>query len=166
MNTASKKALFATTLTATATALFAVLAPAAATGHAGAPADRIVGAWEYPDVHVFHCATGQTFARFRAASLFHAGGTMQDTNNNPPGVRGPALGVWSYDPISREHTVRMRLYRYNPDGSFAGANEVTRTIRLSEDGNRMSETFRGKILDPAEQLLFESCGSGEGMRSL
>ena len=153
--------------TTIATTLLAVLAPAAfATTLASSPADRIVGAWEFPDVHVFHCSSGQTLARFRAASLFHAGGTMQDTNTNPPGVRGPALGVWTYDPVSREHRVRMRHFRYNPDGSFAGANEIARTIRLSDDGNRIIETFRGKFLDPAEQVLFESCGSGEGTRSL
>lgn len=152
------------TLIAIATAALATLSlPAPA---AGSPAGRIVGAWEFPDVHVFNCNSGQTLARFRAASLFHSGGTMQDTNTNPPGMRGPAFGIWNYDPVSREHLVRMRLYRYNPDGSFAGATEVIRTIRLSEDGNRISETFRGKFLNPAEQVLFESCGSSEGVRSL
>ncbi|QCO68019.1 hypothetical protein E4582_06015 [Luteimonas yindakuii] len=130
------------------------------------PANRIVGTWEYFDVHVFNCASGQTVTRFRASSVYHVGGTMVDTNTTPPGTRGPAFGIWDYNPRTREYTTHMRLYRYNPDGSFAGANEVVRTATLSRDGNSMSETFRGKFFNPAEQLLFESCGSSEGVRSL
>lgn len=152
---------------AAALALAFVQAQAATPSLAGSRApNRIVGTWEYPDVHVFHCISGQTLARFRAASLYHAGGTMLDTNSSPPGERGPAFGVWTYNPLTGEYVTRMRMYRYNPDGSLAGVNEVTRTARLSQDGNHMTETFRGRILGLAENVLFESCGSGEGMRSL
>lgn len=129
------------------------------------PVNRIVGTWDY-QVHVFACDTGQTLARFRAASVFNAGGTMLDTNTAPPTTRGPAFGVWTYDRRTREYLVRMRLNRYNPDGSFAGVNEVARTLRLSRNGNAVSEHFTAQILGPDEQVLANTCDNGEGTRSL
>lgn len=129
------------------------------------PVNRIVGTWEF-QVHIFNCDTGQTVARFRAASLFNAGGTFLDTNAAPPSTRGPAFGVWSYDPRTRKYHMDMRFYRYNPDGSFAGATEVRRTATLSRDGNQMSGAFTGQRLAPNEQVLANTCGTDEGTRSL
>ncbi|MBJ6980043.1 hypothetical protein [Luteimonas sp. MC1895] len=129
------------------------------------PANRIVGTWEF-QVHIFDCDTGQTRVRFRAASVFNAGGTMVDTNNAPPTTRGPAFGVWNYDRRNRNWTAQMRLYRYNPDGSFAGVNEVRRTLTLAPGDDQMTEAFTGQILGPNEEVLAETCGEGEGTRSL
>lgn len=130
------------------------------------PANRIVGTWDYPQVNLFRCDTGQPLAQFRAASVFNAGGTMLDTNTTPPTTRSPAFGTWTFDLRSREYTVHMRLYRYKPDGSFAGTNQIRRVIKLSADGNQSSETTRSQILGPNDEVLFEACGEGDGVRSL
>ncbi|MFC3551358.1 hypothetical protein ACFOLC_10085 [Lysobacter cavernae] len=129
------------------------------------PANRIVGVWDF-QVHIFSCDTGQTLRRFRASSVFNAGGTMLDTNNTPPTSRGPAFGVWSYDPRARQHVTEMRLYRYHPDGGFAGVNQVRRTLTLSADGDGMAGEFRGQILGPNEEVLANTCGNEVGTRSL
>jgi hypothetical protein len=131
----------------------------------GPQANRIVGTWEF-NVHLFRCDTGETLAQFRAASVYNAGGTMLDTNTAPPSTRGPAFGVWSYNRRTGEYSTSFRMYRYNPDGSFAGANEVNVTSILSADGNHMTGSSTGKILGPNEELLMQSCGTNEGVRSL
>lgn len=159
-----------------AIALFALSSGAIAAASAGSPpanstlllfppANRIVGTWEY-EVHLFACDSGQTRARFRAASVFNAGGTMLDTNNAPPTTRGPAFGVWTYDRRNRNWIVQMRLYRYNPDGSFAGVNEVRRTLTITRDGNQSSGEITAQILGPNEEVLANSCGEEVGTRSL
>ena len=150
---------------------FAGTAPAATMpqGHPlllSAPANRIVGVWEY-QVHVFACDTGTTLARFRASTLFNTGGTLVDTNSAPPGTRGPGLGTWTYDPVTRRHVAQMRLYRYDPaTGAFIGATQVRRTLAMSADGNRSSGRFTGRLLGPNEEVLMQTCGEETGVRAL
>lgn len=129
------------------------------------PANRIVGTWEF-QARLFACASGQTLAQLRASSVFNAGGTMLDTNTAPPDTRGPAFGTWTYDPAGGHYVARMRLYRYNPDGSFAGVAQVRRTLRLSADGDSATGTFTGQILGPNEEVLAVNCGEETGVRSL
>ena len=157
--------LLAIALATTSTAAAAASLPEHHPGLLLSPANRIVGTWEFQG-RLFACATGQTVRALRAASVFNAGGTMLDTNTAPPDTRGPAFGTWTYDPARRTHLVQMRLYRYNPDGSFAGVAEVRRTLRLSTDGDSSSGTFTGQILGPNEELLARTCGEETGVRSL
>jgi len=129
------------------------------------PANAIVGTWEF-QARLFVCANGQTLQQFRAASVFNAGGTMLDTNTAPPSTRGPAFGIWTYDPQAGHYVAQMRLYRYNPDGSFAGVAEVRRTLTLSSDGDSATGTFTGRLLGPNEEVLALTCGEETGARSL
>lgn len=129
------------------------------------PANAIVGTWEF-HARLFVCANGQTLQQIRASSVFNAGGTMLDTNTAPPATRGPAFGVWTYDHQARRYLVQMRLYRYNPDGSFAGVTQVRRTLTLSSDGDSATGTFTGQILGPNEEVLAVACGEETGVRSL
>lgn len=128
-------------------------------------ANRIVGVFEF-QVQTFNCTTGVPGASFRASSVFHAGGTLEDTNTRPPASRGPAFGVWTRGAHAREYVTSSRLYRDNPDGSFAGVNQVERTLRLSRDGNRASSDITVRILGPNQELLATDCATQEGMRSL
>ena len=129
------------------------------------PANGIVGTWEF-QARCFACASGQTLRELRASSLFNAGGTMLDTSTDPPATRGPGFGTWTYDPRTGRYVVKMRLYRYNPDGSFAGIAQVRRTLTLSPDGDTASGRFTGQILGPQEQVLAVTCGEETGVRSL
>lgn len=157
--------LLAIALAAASTAAAAASLPEHHPGLLRSPANRIVGTWEF-QARMFTCDTRQTVMELRASSVFNAGGTMLDTNTAPPDTRGPAFGTWTYDPRSRRHLVQMRLYRYNPDGSFAGVAEVRRTLTLSADGDSSSGTFTGQILGPNEELLATTCGSETGVRAL
>lgn len=129
------------------------------------PANRIVGVWEF-QVQTFNCTTRAPGASFRASSVFNVGGTLEDTNTRPPASRGPAFGVWTYDPQARAYLTRSRLYRYNPDGSFAGVNQVERTLKLSRDGDQATSEITVRILGPNEELLATDCASQQGIRSL
>lgn len=129
------------------------------------PANAIVGVWEF-QARLFVCATGQTLQQIRASSVFNAGGTMLDTSTAPPATRGPAFGTWNYDQQAGRYDVLMRLYRYNPDGSFAGTTQVRRTLQLSADGDGATGTFTGQILGPHEEVLAVACGEESGVRSL
>jgi len=129
------------------------------------PANGIVGTWEF-QARFFACASGQTLRQLRASSVFNAGGTMLDTSTDPTATRGPAFGTWTYDPRTGRHVAQMRLYRYNPDGSFAGVAQIRRTLTLSSDGDSASGTFTGQILGPHDELLAATCGEETGVRSL
>ena len=129
------------------------------------PANRIVGVWDF-QVQTFHCTTGVPGAAFRARSVFNIGGTLEDTNNRPQTTRGPAFGVWTYDPRAREYVTRSRLFRYNPDGSSSGTNLVERTLKLSRDGDSATSRIKVSILGPNEELLTTDCATQDGTRSL
>jgi hypothetical protein len=129
------------------------------------PANRIVGVWEF-QVQTFNCTTGVPGVAFRARSVFNVGGTLEDTNNRPQSTRGPAFGVWTYDPRSREHVTSSRLFRYNADGSSSGVNLVERTLKLSRDGDSATSQIKVSILGPNEELLATDCATQDGVRSL
>ncbi len=128
-------------------------------------ADAIVGVWEF-QVNLVSCDTGQTVRRLRAATLFNAGGTLLDTNVAPPSTRGPAFGVWRYEPRSRRYEIDKRFYRYNPDGSFAGVTQIHRSLALDDEGDGMTGTIRTEFLGPNEELQSIGCGTETGTRAL
>ncbi len=129
------------------------------------PANRIVGVWDF-QVQTFNCDTRVLGPAFRARSMFHVGGTLEDTNNRLQSIRGPAFGVWTYDPHAREYITQSLLYRYKTDGSFAGVNQVERTLKLSRGGNEATSEIKVSILGPNEELLATDCATQEGLRSL
>ncbi|MEP6634809.1 MAG: hypothetical protein ABJA62_11435 [Luteimonas sp.] len=129
------------------------------------PASRIVGVWEF-QVQTFNCTTRVLGASFRASTVFNVGGTLEDTNNRPQAMRGPAFGIWAYDPQAREYVTQSRLYRYNADGSFAGVNQIRRTLKLSHDANRATSELTASILGPNEEVLSVDCATQDGTRSL
>jgi hypothetical protein len=157
--------LLAVVLAAASTVAVAESLPARQPQLLLSPANAIVGSWEF-HARLFVCANGQTLQNLRASSLFNAGGTMLDTNTAPPDTRGPAFGTWTYDHQTGRYAVQMRLYRYNPDGSFAGVTQVERSLHLSSDGDSASGTFTGRILGPNEEVLAVACGEETGVRAL
>ncbi len=147
--------------------LFAVAAPAAASGPAttGAlptPANRIVGLWQVV-VTVGPCANPQVRESFFALANYHAGGTLTDTNKNPPTSRGPGFGVWEHQGNGLYKT-RFQFMRYLSDGSFAGLNDIQPTVILNNAGTSYSATVYGRVLNVAGNVLVEVCGTANGER--
>lgn len=136
-------------------------ARSSAQGRAGAirghDADPLEGAWQSA-VSVRDCGSGAVLRSFNGLSVFHRGGTASATNSLPPGGNSPAYGTWKRGSADGGYTVTLRLFRFNADGSFAGAQNLTRTFTLAADGKSLAGTLSAQVLDPVENILQTSCG--------
>ena len=125
--------------------------------------DALEGAWQSA-VSVRDCASGAVLRSFNGLSVFHRGGTASATNSLPPAGTSPAFGTWKRGADASSYTVALRLFRFNPDGSFAGAQNLTRTFTLAADGKSLAGTLSAQILDPAENILQTTCGTETATR--
>ncbi|MGH8713916.1 MAG: hypothetical protein ACREYB_07920 [Casimicrobiaceae bacterium] len=146
-------------------ALGALLAQACTTStsaQSNGGADPIEGLWN-SQVTITNCQSGAVMRQFQAMNLFMRGGTLADTDVQPPSSHGPAFGTWQNSGAAQYSSV-FQLFRYNPDGSFAGANRVTRTITLATDGNSFTSTIAVDVDDPTGATLSSACGTETGSR--
>jgi hypothetical protein len=130
----------------------------------GYPGDRhhaIEGAW-ISQVAITNCQ-GTTERQFQALNLFHAGGTLTDTDNQPPATHGPAFGTWRSHGDGMYSSVFV-FYRFNSDGSLAGSNRVQRTITLGADRNSFTSTIEVSVLDPSGTSVGSACGAETAAR--
>jgi hypothetical protein len=107
--------------------LFALTASAVGADRVeGAQANRLVGTWEAL-TRTGPCG-GPFGPPFLAFTVFHAGGTLTETNMAPlagvptpfgQAIRGPAFGTWSYDPRSKTYNAQMR-FNWFIDGLYHG----------------------------------------------
>lgn len=130
------------------------------------PATRIVGLWQ-SRITVGPCSGGPATS-FTALGNFQAGGTLGYTNTMPPPGVSPTFGSWKYvnnaAPRNRRYQARMQFYRFKPDGSFDGVQDIHRTIILSANGQRMDETVLAYVRNVDGSLRVQLCGSGTGER--
>ena len=115
-------------------------------------ADPVEGVWESA-VTIRDCGTGAPLRTFKGLSVLHRGGTASATNSNPPSSAGPAFGIWRATSTPASYTATFRLLRFNADGSFAGAQNLTRTLKLESDRNSMTGTISAELLDPASNVI-------------
>lgn len=125
-------------------------------------ADVIEGTWE-STITIRDCTSGAVIRSFKGMNTFHRGGTLSDTNNQPTVNRGPGQGVWK-KAAGSGYTASFRFYRYNPDGSLAGSQKVTRTTTLAADNNNTSGTISAQVLDAADVLQQSLCGTETSVR--
>ncbi|MDQ3256704.1 MAG: hypothetical protein M3R15_22905 [Acidobacteriota bacterium] len=130
--------------------------------HFSANARKIEGVWE-SQVTVRVCQTGAPIAPFRGMTMFIRGGSLIATNNNPPTTLGPAFGRWQHLGGRRYNAV-FRFFRYNPDGSFAGVQRVTRNITLSPWGDDFTGTISIEIFDGNDNLIQTGCATETAKR--
>jgi hypothetical protein len=123
--------------------------------------DPIEGAWT-SQVTITDCH-GTTTRQFQSLNLFHDGGTLTDTDSQPPASHGPALGTWSSQG-SATYGSLFQLYRFNADWTLAGSNRVQRTITLSADGNSFTSTIAVSLLDPTGTQVGSGCGTETATR--
>jgi hypothetical protein len=134
--------------------------PTAQNGLLPVPANRIVGLWR-ATVTVGPCAGGPV-QTFTGTNLFHAGGTVSDTNTAPVNSRGPGMGVWRYLGGDR-YKVRFQFNRY-ADNLFVGTADVRSDARLRDGGNRLTYETRATQYAADGSVLVELCGSSESHR--
>jgi hypothetical protein len=124
----------------------------AASANAG-KAPSITGTWDVR-VTILNCQTGDAIRTFRAMSQFHGVHTLLETSAGVlPTVRGPGLGTWKR--LGRRRF--SAFFRFNPDASFAGTQQVTRKIKLSKDGKEFTATGVFEIFDAEDNLLQSGC---------
>jgi len=124
---------------------------------------RIEGLWD-EQVTIKDCGTGATLMVTRGTNLFSRGGALVATNNAPPASMGPALGEWWHESHGIYFGAKMRLNRFNPDGSFAGIREIEREITLDNHAESLTGTVNSKDYDPAGNLIHTICAVETGNR--
>ena len=133
-----------------------------APGH-WASARHIEGVWdEY--ITVVNCSSGAPMITFRATNLFASGGALTATNSNPPATSGPTLGTWWRVSRHGDFGAKMRFFRFNPDGSFAGIQEVTRAISVDPGSETLTGTVTFDVFDANDNLLQSGCATETGTR--
>jgi hypothetical protein len=124
--------------------------------------DDIEGAWE-SSVTLQDCRTGAVLRVFKGLTVLHRGGTASATNNLPPTSGSPAYGAWRRASIAGAFDISLRFFRFNPDGSWAGAQNLRRRV-TQLDGNTLSGTVSAEVLDTAGNILQVVCGSEAATR--
>lgn len=128
----------------------------------GQGADPIEGLWS-SQVSLTNCSTGVVTRSFTALNLFEHGGTVLDTDNQPPTSHGPGFGVWASGG-DLQYVSAFAFYRYNPDGSFAGTQEISRTITLSPDKKGFTSKISAALRDSTGTVIGTSCGTETASR--
>ena len=141
----------------------ALNAPDPSSANHFAPDRRIEGLWD-EQVTIKNCDTGATLMVSRGTNLFIRGGALVATNTAPPMAMGPTLGQWWHESHGHYFGAKMRLNRFNPNGSFAGIREIEREITLYNDANELSGTVNAQDFDPTGNLLATICASETGTR--
>jgi hypothetical protein len=125
--------------------------------------DPIEGVW-VSQVTITNCQTGATMRQFAALNMFNHGGTLADTDTQPPTSHGPAFGTWQ-NSSGPQYTSGFQLFRFNADGSFAGTNKVTRTITLGPGGNTFTSMLSITVEDPTGSTASTACGTETATRA-
>lgn len=138
----------------------------ATTGASPAAANRIVGTWT-ASVRTGPCG-GNLGPPFLATTVFHAGGTLSETNAAPLAgipspwglsVRGPAFGTWSYDPRSGTYSASMR-FNWFVNGVYHGYQQIDwPELVLSLGDSVLSGSFTGERLFASGDPPAVNCGT-------
>ena len=87
---------------------------------------------------------------------------------NATGAINPALlstgyGVWEHAG-GRSFTNTIVSFRFNPDGTYAGTQKVTRNIELDGSADEFTSTNSLEIADPAGNVIATGCSTETGHR--
>ncbi len=103
---------------------------------------RLVGLFE-SQVTATNCA-GVVIKTFEAYQMFHQGGTLTSTDNQPFGGAGPGFGTWQYNG-GGSYSAPFQIYTFNTtDGTWSGEAKITRNIQLAADGNSYTADWHGR----------------------
>ena len=136
----------------------AVLATSA---NAGSPSPQnpggpLVGFFD-STVTLTNC-NGVVIKSFEAYEMFHQGGTLTSTDNQPPSSRGPGFGTWQ-TLGGRSYSAPFEFFSFNADGTFAGEVKINRVIQLGADGNTYTSEGSVEIVDPNGNVIATFCVS-------
>jgi hypothetical protein len=90
--------------------------------------------------------------------MFHQGGTLTSTDNQPPRSRGPGFGTWQ-NLGEGSYSAPFEFFSFNTDGTFAGEVGIGRDLQLAADGNSYSSVVSVEIVDPNGSVIATLCGT-------
>jgi hypothetical protein len=123
----------------------------------------IVGTWSV-QVALVNCETGQELGpTFPALNTFLAEGSMLSDPAASPTMLRTGHGVWAHAG-GRQFTNTVVLFRFNPDGSYAGTQTVRREIAVSRDAGTFTAHDTVTTADPNGTVVDTRCGLGKGRR--
>ena len=124
----------------------------------------LVGTW-WVLVALANCETGAEIpgAVFPALNTFLAEGSMLSDPAVNPALQRTGHGVWAYVG-GRQFTNTVVLFRFNPDGSYAGTQTVRRTITVSRSGGEFTAHDTVTNADAGGTIVGTRCGIGRGRR--
>jgi hypothetical protein len=137
------------------------IAPATLAEQSVSQGSPLEGVWD-AQVTLTNCS-GITLAQFKAREMFMRGGTLASTDNTSPSESGPGFGTWQHI-AGRRFTAPFQFYRFNPDGTFAGVNKITRTITVAIGADSYTAVAAFEIYDPNGNLVFSGCGTETATR--
>lgn len=110
-------------------------------GQRGGRSASLVGTW---DVRLFFGGAPGG----RVLATFNADRTTVESAAAPPASRGASHGVWKR--IDRDlFSVTRVFFRFGPDGTFLGTQEVNATTRVASDRNSFRAVSVSQAYDPA-----------------
>lgn len=124
---------------------------------------KLEGTWELL-VTLRSCQTGEPLDNFRAMSAFGCGGTVMESRASdalPLGTCGQ--GFWRHVG-GTIYTAVVKLFRFNPDGTFAGIETVTQSIDVNDDGKEFSATASVQVFDSDDKLVRTECATATARR--
>jgi hypothetical protein len=124
--------------------------------------DPIEGLWDVT-VTISQCETNQVLGTGRAIALFSEGGSLTAIPNNF--YHSAQLGRWSHN-RGQSYSAATWVFLFNPDGSFAGSQEVTADVDLSTNANEYTVTGTTQIFDTSDQLISTDCVTAAATRLL
>jgi hypothetical protein len=125
---------------------------------------RIEGTWVV-DLRFADCQTGVEAANATSPALhtFLAGGSMLSDPAVSPVALGTGHGVWEHTE-GENFTNTLVLFRFNPNGSYAGPVTVRREIELSQDAAELFSRDTAVTSDLNGNVLETRCAVGRGRR--
>jgi hypothetical protein len=129
----------------------------------GGDAEQLAGAWR-TEITLRNCQTGAAIRTFPALNTFVPGGAFLGTSGGAsPALFSNSVGVWQHTG-GQHFTSTATLFRFNPDGTYAGTQKFTRTIVLGPDANEFTSTNTTEILDPSGTVIGTGCSTEAGRR--
>ncbi len=124
---------------------------------------RIEGTWRIRTT-LRNCQTGAELRSFPGLNTFVAGGSMIATGApSSPALLSSGHGVWEYM-AGRSYINTVVFFRFNPDGTYAGTQKITRHIELADDSDEFTTNDSVEFFDSSDNLISTGCVTGTGKR--
>lgn len=124
---------------------------------------RIEGTWRIRTT-LRNCQTGAELRTFPGLNTFLPGGEMIATGApSSPALLSTGHGVWEHNG-GRSFTNTVVFFRFNPDGTYAGIQKITRHIELGDNSDEFTTNDSVEFFDSGDNLISTGCVTGTGQR--